>query len=86
VGFVFTMIFAHAPIIFPAVLQLPVRYVPRYYTHLVLLHVSLLLRVAGDLIPWWPARLWGGLLNALVILLFLANTLSSITRSTPVRG
>ena len=78
VGFVFTMIFAHAPIIFPAVLQLPVRYVPRYYAHLVLLHVSLLLRVAGDLIPWWPARLWGGLLNALVILLFLANTLSSM--------
>lgn len=78
VGFVFTMIFAHAPIIFPAVLQLPVRYVPRYYAHLLLLHASLLLRVSGDLIPWWPARLWGGLLNALVILLFLANTLSSM--------
>lgn len=78
VGFVFTMIFAHAPIIFPAVLQLPVRYVPRFYAHLVLLHAGLVLRVAGDLIPWWPARLWGGLLNALVILLFLGNTISSI--------
>lgn len=79
-GFVFTMIFAHAPIIFPALLHLPIDYTPRFYSHLVLLDITLLLRVAGDLIPWWPARLWGGLLNAVVLLLFLFNTITSIRR------
>jgi hypothetical protein len=73
-GFVFAMIFAHAPIIFPAVLHLPMAFTPRFYSHLVLLHLSLILRVAGDLIPYWPARLWGGMLNVLVLLFFIANT------------
>jgi hypothetical protein len=73
-GFVFAMIFAHAPIIFPAVLQLPMAFTPWFYSHLILLHLSLILRVAGDLIPYWPARLWGGMLNVLVLLFFIANT------------
>ena len=73
-GFVFAMIFAHAPIIFPAVLHVPMAFTPRFYSHLVLLHLSLILRVAGDLIPYWPARLWGGMLNVLVLLFFIANT------------
>ncbi len=73
-GFVFAMIFAHAPIIFPAVLKLPLAYSPRFYSHLVLLNLSLVLRVAGDLIPWYEARLWGGMLNVLVLLFFIANT------------
>ncbi len=73
-GFVFAMIFAHAPIIFPAVLHVPMAFTPRFYSHLVLLHISLILRVIGDLIPYWPARLWGGMLNVLVLLFFIANT------------
>ena len=82
-GFVFTMIFAHAPIVFPAVLQRTLRYTPRFYSHLVLLHITLALRVVGDLLLWQPGRLWGGLLNALVLLLFLGNTVTAL-RSTPV--
>ena len=77
-GFVITMIFAHAPIVFPAVLQLPVVYTPRFYSHLILLDVTLLLRVAGDLLLWPPGRLWGGLLNVAVVLLFLVNTVTSL--------
>jgi hypothetical protein len=80
VGFSFSMIFGHAPIIFPAVLQIPTVYRPRFYVHLLLLHLGLLLRVIGDLAPWWPMRLWGGLLSAAAILLFLANTVSSVKR------
>jgi len=80
VGFSFSMIFGHAPIIFPAVLQIPMAYHPRFYTHLIFLHASLLLRVAGDLIPYWPARLWGGLLSAIAILLFLFNTVTAVKR------
>ncbi len=73
-GFVFSMIFGHAPIIFPAVLGVRVAYRPAFYAHLVLLHASLLLRVAGDLVPWQVARAWGGLLNGVAIVAFLAST------------
>jgi len=72
VGFVFAMIFAHAPIILPAILgRITSPYQPALYVPLVLLHASLLLRVLSDLLGWWPGRQWGGLLNALAVLLFL---------------
>jgi branched-subunit amino acid permease len=74
VGFIFSMIFGHAPIIVPAVMGIHIAYRPAFYAHLGLLHVSLTLRVFGDLALWLPGRQWGGLLNALAILLFLANT------------
>ncbi|RIK36503.1 MAG: hypothetical protein DCC55_27125 [Chloroflexi bacterium] len=77
-GFVFTMIFAHAPIIFPAVLQLPVVYAPQFYGHLAVLHLSLALRVYGDVALWMPGRQWGGLFNAIALLLFLLNTLLAV--------
>ncbi len=80
-GFVFAMIFGHAPIIFPAVLQAPFQFSNRFYSHLVLLHLTLILRVTGDLTGWWTGRLWGGLLNALVLLLFLANTVTAVKRA-----
>jgi hypothetical protein len=71
VGFVFAMIFGHAPIIIPAILNRTPPYHPAFYAPLVLLHASLLLRVVGDLVGWWPGRRWGGLLNAMAVLLFL---------------
>jgi hypothetical protein len=74
VGFVFSMIFGHAPIIVPAVLGLAVPYSPLFYGHLILLHASLVLRVTGDLIPSLAARRWGGMLNEVAIVLFLAVT------------
>lgn len=74
VGFVFSMIFGHAPIIVPAVIGIRVAYRPTFYAHLGLLHVSLAIRVLGDLASWWPGRQWGGVLNALAVLAFLANT------------
>jgi hypothetical protein len=77
-GFVFAMIFAHAPIVFPAVLSVPIVFTNRFYIPLVLLHLSLLLRVGGDLLGWWDARLWGGLLNVVVILAFLLITVTSL--------
>ena len=79
-GFVFSMIFGHAPIVFPAVLGIGVPYRPRFYVHLVLLHASLVLRIVGDLGSWSAGRQWGGLLNALAILVFLGNTASAALR------
>jgi hypothetical protein len=77
-GFVFAMILAHAPIVFPAVLGIPMAFSPLFYLPLVLLDLSLLLRVTGDLAGWPAGRLWGGLLNAVVMLTFLAITVTSL--------
>lgn len=78
VGFVFAMIFGHAPVIFPAVLGLPVHFLPTAYVPLVLLHASLLLRIAGDLANWPAGRAWGAAGNSVAVGLFLLNTVTSI--------
>src|SRR5690606_8748964 len=67
-GFVFSMIFGHAPIIIPAVARLAVPYHPRFYAHLALLHASLLLRISGDLLASPAARRWGGLGNEIALI------------------
>jgi hypothetical protein len=85
IGFVISMIFGHAPIIFPAILGTPVNFHPIYYAQLGLLHFSLLLRVAGDLGNWPFARLWGGLLNEVAILLFLAATLYMVRQAKALK-
>src|SRR5579885_2849618 len=48
-GFVFSMIFGHAPVIFPGVLGIAIPYRRPFYLHLALLHAGLALRVSGDL-------------------------------------
>jgi hypothetical protein len=78
VGYAFSMIFGHAPLILPAVTGRPMPYHPRFYLHLVLLHAGLVLRVAGDLALLPALRQWGGLLNVVAILLFLASSGAAI--------
>lgn len=73
-GFVISMIFGHAPVIIPAVMGVKIPYRPVFYVHLVLLHLSLILRVAGDLRFNQTARLWGGMLNEVAVVLFLVVT------------
>jgi len=73
-GFVFSMIFGHAPIIFPAVLRVRMAFSHAFYAHWALLHLSLIWRLLGDVMSFGPGREWGGLLNALAILLFLGST------------
>ncbi len=77
-GFVFSMIFGHAPIIFPAVTGIPMTFSPRFYLHLALLHFSVLVRVVGGAVNVASWRQLGGLLNALAIVLFLANTVMAV--------
>lgn len=79
-GFVFAMICGHAPIMLPAVLGRSVPFRPAFYAHLVLLHASLLVRVAGDLAALPAARQWGGLLNVVAILVFVVNTANAARR------
>jgi len=80
VGFVISMIFGHAPIIFPAILGTPINFYPAFYFHLALLHLSLALRVLSDLINWTQGRLWGGMLNEIAILIFLGMTIYSVRK------
>lgn len=77
-GFVMSMIFAHAPIILPAVTGLAVPYRPSFYAQLTLLHAALLLRVASDLLGWSDGRQWGGLLSVFALLLFMGNTVLAV--------
>ncbi len=91
-GFVFSMVFGHAAIIFPAVLRVAVPYHPSFYVPLALLHGSLLVRMAGEatgLLAWTQA---GGLLNAVALAAFIASTASAVVRgardrrTSPQRG
>lgn len=85
VGFVMSMIFGHAPIIIPAILQIQVVFQPTFYVHLILLHLSLLVRVIGDLTLLQNVRKWGGLLNEVAILLFLLTTGYSVWKGRRAR-
>ncbi|MAG31124.1 MAG: hypothetical protein CL908_09575 [Deltaproteobacteria bacterium] len=78
VGFVLSMVFGHAPIIFPSVLNRPLVFRRAFYVHVGLLHASLVLRLAGDLAGVSELRLCGGLLNAAALGLFLINTVRSV--------
>ena len=81
-GFVFGMIFGHAPVIFPAVLGRPLSYGPHFYGHVVLLHASLGVRILADLAGLAVLRQWGGMLNGIVLLLFLVVTVVSLRKSS----
>jgi hypothetical protein len=77
-GFVFSMIFAHARLIFPSVLQRPLPYRRVFYVHSTLPHLSLVLRIAGDVGSSYAAYQWGGLFNVLAVLVFVGNTVRAI--------
>lgn len=79
-GFVFSMIFGHAPVILPAIMRIPIKYSVSFYFNLGLLHLSLVFRIAGDLLFWPATRRWGGLLNEVAIILFLLVTISAAHR------
>jgi hypothetical protein len=84
-GFVFAMVFGHAPVIFPAVLKVAVPYSPAFYGALVVLHASLVVRLAGDFTASYAWRAAGGLLNALALALFILGTVVAVIRGARMR-
>jgi len=80
VGFVISMIFGHAPIIFPAILGAPINFQPAFYIHLILLHISLAARVFADFTNLHTLRMWSGLLNEVAILIFIGMTVYSVRK------
>jgi hypothetical protein len=83
-GFVFSMIFGHAPIIFPAVARVRIPYHPAFYLPLAVLHASLLARVAADLgaasALTMTLRQLAGIGNGLALALFILVMALSVLR------
>ncbi len=69
-GFVLSMVFAHAPIILPAVIGRPLPFHPFLYAAPVILNISVAARVLADLKGSYLLREWAGLFNAVAIVLF----------------
>ncbi len=69
-GFVISMVMAHAPVILPAVSGVRLKFGPWFYAPLALLHASLVWRLAASL----PV---GATLNAIALLLFALTVVGS---------
>jgi hypothetical protein len=80
VGFVFSMVFGHAPVILPAVLRVSLRYTPWFYLPVAVLNLSLALRVIGDLAGLHGLRAAGSAGNAVAIALFIATAATAALR------
>jgi hypothetical protein len=75
-GFVFLMIFAHAPIIFPGVMGFSFTpYHKSLYTWMILLNLSLLMRIVADLFFLNEMRQISGIISGVIIIGFFINLL-----------
>ena len=81
IGFVFSMVFGHAPIIFPAVLRVQLPYRPLFYLPLALLHVSLAVRLAGDALGDATLLRLGGAATAVALAAFVVTMAGAALRA-----
>jgi hypothetical protein len=77
-GFIVSMVIGHAPIIFPAIMRVAIPYSDRMYVPLVLLHLSVAIRISGDLLSDQAIRSFGGSLNVLALLVFIINLIYQV--------
>jgi hypothetical protein len=76
IGFTFSMIFAHAPVILPGVLGLAIKpFGKSLYIWFILLQISLIVRITGAFTLDTFSKRHGALINAVAILGFLINML-----------
>ena len=80
-GFVFSMVFAHAPVIVPAVLGVALPYRRAFYLPLALLHAGLVVRLAGDATGDLAAWRWGGVMGEVAIVAFLVLAVHAALRA-----
>ena len=79
IGFIFSMIMAHGPVIVPAVARVRLRFTAFFYVPLAVLHASLALRLVAGYADF-ELRRAGGILNASAIALFVATLIFSVKR------
>ncbi|MGM0547534.1 MAG: hypothetical protein ACQEST_12530 [Bacteroidota bacterium] len=80
VGFVFSMIFAHASVIIPSLSGILVPWHAYFYLPLILLHSFLFVRIIGDMMGFVQVRIIGSYGNVVAILLFLGGVLYQLTK------
>lgn len=80
IGFVFSMIFAHASVIIPSLSGKLIPYHHYFYLPLAFLHISLIMRIIGDVYWLSELRKAGSYMNVIAILLFLAGILVQIIK------
>lgn len=86
VGFVISMIFAHAPVIVPALGRIQVPYHSSWWGVLGLLHLSLALRVGGDALGSATLRSWGGVGNVAALGLFFLMVATSALTANQIKN
>lgn len=85
VGYVLSMVFAHAPITLSSVARVRLVFHPALYLGLLALHASLLVRVLGSLVESAALRHWGALANALALVVFaLAVVWARLSSRRPI--
>ncbi|MEO8103631.1 MAG: hypothetical protein ABI790_13985 [Betaproteobacteria bacterium] len=82
-GFVFSMVFDHAPIILPAVSTLKFHWHPGFYLPLAMLHAGLAVRVLAGVVDNFALRQQAGVANAVALVLFVLMVVTSLR---PNRG
>lgn len=83
IGFVLSMVFGHALIIFPAVARVRLPYHRLLYLPLAVLHLSVVLRVVGDALEFNLVRTSSGPVTLLALLGFAATLI--VTRKRRIR-
>ena len=85
VGFAFSMILAHAPVIIPAIVHRALPYHRLMWLPYVLLHAGLVVRVVGLLVE--ASAVWkvGGAVGVAAILVFMVLTLGRVLTSGSIR-
>jgi hypothetical protein len=81
IGFVVSMVFGHALIIFPSITDVRLSYSPWLYAALAMLHASVLVRVAGDILEWADLRRSSGLFTVTALLAFVAILVVTAVRA-----
>lgn len=84
IGFVISMVLAHALVILPAVTGIRLRYHKTLYLPLALLHLSVALRIGGGVLELQSLRLLGGSVTALSLVAFAAILLLAGRSLRPV--
>jgi hypothetical protein len=73
IGFVLSMVLGHAPIILPAVSGMRVRFSAWAFIPLVLLHISVAMRLGGDIYPSVELRVASGMLTVIALASYAAT-------------
>ena len=85
-GFVFSMVFGHAPVIVPSVVRAAVPYHASFYVPWALLQLSMAVRLTGDALADQAWRSAGGVLNALALAAFIVGTVVAVMRGRAQAG